>query len=585
MIKLFKYLKKKECTFAAISLIFIIIQVWLDLRMPDYMSKITTLVQTSGSDMKDIIVAGLYMVLCAMGSLVATIIVGFFVAKIAAGLAMTLREIVYNKTMDFSTSEFGKFSTASLITRSTNDITQIQTFVALGLQVFVKAPIMAIWAILKIYTKSWKWTATTGIAVIILIIMIGLIMLLALPKMTIVQKLTDNLNRIARENLTGIKVIRAYNAEKYQEEKFEKANKKLTDANIFTQRALSIQQPGMKFIMSSLTLAIYWVGVYMIEQANIMDKLELFSDMVVFSSYAAQIIMAFMMLTMTFIILPRAMVSAKRINEVIYTDISVKDGSFMSDSKDYKGTIEFQSVSFKYPNAREYVLKDIDFKIKTGETLAIIGSTGSGKSTIANLIMRFYDITEGKIIVDNTDIREYKQEFLRKKIGYVSQNPIIFRGTVSSNVAYSEIGKIDFKKLENAIKISQSEEFISKMKNKYETKISQGGANISGGQKQRLSIARAIYADPEIYIFDDSFSALDYKTDLMLRNDLKEKTKGATKIIIAQRIGTIMDADQIIVLEKGKVVGKGKHKELLKSCSVYLEIAKSQLSKEEIENA
>lgn len=587
MLKILKYMNQRDWLFVLCSLVFIVCGVGLDLRLPDYMKEITTLVQTPGSEMGEVLSAGGSMLLCALGSLVTAFIVGFFVAQIAAGLAMRLREAVYNKTMDFSMEEIGKFSTASLITRTTNDIQQIQMFVALGLQAMMKAPILAVWAILKIAGKSWHWTAITGGAVAILTVMLGTVIALVLPKFKNMQKLTDNLNRVARENLTGIRVVRAYNAEGYQEKKFEGANEELTRTNLFTSRTMSVLFPGMTLIMSGLTLAIYWVGVYIINEAAVTDRLGIFSDMVVFSSYAMQIIMAFMMLVMTFIVLPRAVVSAKRINEVLNTEIKIKDGKISGSELFEQGEIEFRHVSFRYPDAEEAILTDINFTVHRGETVAFIGSTGSGKSTLINLVPRFYDVTEGEICIDGINIKEYTQEALHRKLGYVSQRAVMFRGSVLSNVTYGENGRqsVDEELLWKSIEIAQADDFVQGMENGYHTAVAQGGTNLSGGQKQRLAIARAIYCRPEIYIFDDSFSALDYKTDRVLRKMLKQETGTATTLIVAQRIGTIMDADKIIVLDEGKIVGIGRHKELLKSCPVYREIAESQLSKEELESA
>lgn len=587
MLKILKYMNRRDWLFVLCSLVFIVCGVGLDLRLPDYMREITTLVQTPGSEMGEVLSAGGSMLLCALGSLVTAFIVGFFVAQIAAGLAMRLREAVYNKTMDFSMEEIGKFSTASLITRTTNDIQQIQMFVALGLQAMMKAPILAVWAILKIAGKSWQWTAITGGAVAILTVMLGTVIALVLPKFKNMQKLTDNLNRVARENLTGIRVVRAYNAEGYQEKKFEGANEELTRTNLFTSRTMSVLFPGMTLIMSGLTLAIYWVGVYIINEAAVTDRLGIFSDMVVFSSYAMQIIMAFMMLVMTFIVLPRAVVSAKRINEVLNTEIKIKDGKISGSELFEQGEIEFRHVSFRYPDAEEAILTDINFTVHRGETVAFIGSSGSGKSTLINLVPRFYDVTEGEICIDGINIKEYTQEALRRKLGYVSQRAVMFRGSVLSNVTYGENGRqsVDEELLWKSIEIAQADDFVQGMENGYHTAVAQGGTNLSGGQKQRLAIARAIYCRPEIYIFDDSFSALDYKTDRVLRKMLKQETGTATTLIVAQRIGTIMDADKIIVLDEGKIVGIGRHKELLKSCPVYREIAESQLSKEELESA
>ena len=587
MFKIFKYMNQRDWLFILCSLVFIVCGVWLDLRLPDYMREITTLVQTPGSELNEVLFAGGSMLLCAMGSLVTAFIVGFFVSQIAAGLAMRLREAVYNKTMDFSMEEIGQFSTASLITRTTNDIQQIQMFVALGLQAMIKAPILAIWAIIKIAGKSWQWTSITGVAVVILIMMLGTVIVLVLPKFKNMQKLTDNLNRVARENLTGIRVVRAYNAEGYQEKKFEKANEELTKTSLFTSRTMSVLFPGMTLIMSGVTLAIYWVGVYIINNAVFTKRLGIFSDMVVFSSYAMQIIMAFMMLIMTFIVLPRAAVSAKRINEVLDTETKIKDGAIGGSELFEQGEIEFKNVSFRYPDAEEAILHNISFTIHRGETTAFIGSTGSGKSTLINLVPRFYDVTEGEICIDGINIKEYTQEALHRKLGYVSQRAVMFKGTVKSNVTYGENGRqsIDEELLWKSIEIAQAEEFVQSMENGCHTAVAQGGTNLSGGQKQRLAIARAIYRRPEIYIFDDSFSALDYRTDQILRKTLKKETGTATKLIVAQRIGTIMDADKIIVLDEGKIVGIGRHKELLTNCPVYREIAESQLSKEEMESA
>lgn len=527
------------------------------------------------------------MLLCAFGSLIAAMIVGFMVAKVAASLSMRLREKVYDKTMSFSMEEINGFSTASLITRSTNDITQIQMCVAIGLQAIIKAPIMAVWAVVKIAGKGWEWTAATGGAVIVLILMLGSVIALAMPKFKSIQKLTDSLNRVARENLTGLRVVRAYHAEDYQEARFEKANDDLTKNHLFTSRTMAFMQPGMQLIMSGLGLAIYWIGTYLIDGAAGPDKLTLFSDMVVFSQYAMQVVLAFMLLTMTFIILPRVIVSAKRINEVLDTKTKIHDGK-VTDSELYEqGEVEFRHVSFQYPDAEEYILHDISFTAHKGETVAFIGSTGSGKSTLINLVPRFYDATEGEVIVDGINVKNYTQEALHNKLGYVPQKAVMFNGTVTSNVTYGENGRAPAEKddIIEAVSVAQAEEFVMKMDGTYDAKIAQGGTNVSGGQKQRLAIARAICRRPEIYVFDDSFSALDYKTDRILRKKLKETTNGATSLIVAQRIGTIMDADKIIVLDEGRVVGQGTHRELLKNCPVYLEIAESQLTKEEIANA
>lgn len=584
MIKIFGYLKKRDWLLVLCSFVFIVFQVWLDLKLPDYMAEITQLVQTEGSQMSDILYNGGMMLLCVLGSLSATFIVGYFVAKVAAGLSKRLREMVYIKTMSFSMEEINGFSTASLITRSTNDITQIQTFVAMGLQAMVKAPIMAVWAVLKIAGKGWEWTAVTGGAVVVLIIMLGTIVSLCMPKFTIIQKLTDNLNRVTRENLTGIRVVRAYHAENYQEAKFEKANEEVTKTNLFTNRLTAVMFPGMTLIMSGLTLAIYWVGVYLIDGAEMADKLTIFSNMVVFSSYAMQVIMAFMLLTMTLIILPRAVVSAKRVGEVLDTETKIIDGTITDSELFEQGEVEFRHVSFRYPDAAEAVLHDISFTAHKGETVAFIGSTGSGKSTLINLVPRFYDVTEGEILIDGVNVKDYTQEALRNKLGYVPQRAVMFSGTIISNISYGDNGRKNtgVSPIYHAARIAQADEFVAKMNGSYSAKVAQGGNNLSGGQKQRLAIARAIYRRPEIYVFDDSFSALDYKTDRILRSELKKETGGVTTLIVAQRIGTIMDADKIIVLDEGRIVGQGTHKELLKSCAVYREIAASQLGEGEL---
>ena len=584
MLKIFKYLKRNEWLLVLVSIVFIVIQVWLDLKLPDYMAEITTLIQTEGTSTSELVVPGLYMLLCAIGSMVAAIIVGFFAAKIAAGLSMRLRGMVFDKTLSFSMEEINGFSTASLITRSTNDITQIQLIVAMGLQLIIKAPILAVWAVIKISGKSWQWTAATGVAVGALIVMLLTIILLVMPKFQSIQRLTDNLNRVTRENLTGLRVVRAYNSERYQEGKFEKANNDLTKTNLFANRLLAIFSPGMMFIMSGLSVAIYWIGAYLINATAIPDRIEVFSNMVVFSSYAVQVVMAFMMVSMIFIMMPRAAVSAKRVMEVLDTESTIVDGNITEGQSGKVGEIEFRNVSFKYPDAEAPILHNITFKAQKGETVAFIGSTGSGKTSVINLIPRFYDATDGEVLVDGVNVKNYTQEALHHKIGYVSQRAILFSGTVASNVAYGDNGKTKLAedKIKKAVEIAQGKEFVEKMEGQYEGHISQGGGNVSGGQKQRLSIARAIYREPEIYIFDDSFSALDYKTDRILRSALKKGTKDTTTLIVAQRIGTIKNADRIIVLEEGKVVGNGTHEELLESCKTYQEIAYSQLSKEEL---
>ena len=584
MLKIFKYLKRNEWLLILVSIVFIVTQVWLDLKLPDYMAEITTLIQTEGTGTSELVVPGLYMLLCAIGSMVAAVIVGFFAAKVAAGLSMRLRGMVFDKTLSFSMEEINGFSTASLITRSTNDITQIQLIVAMGLQLIIKAPILAVWAVIKISGKSWQWTAATGGAVGALIVMLAVIIILVMPKFQSIQRLTDNLNRVTRENLTGLRVVRAYNSERYQEGKFEKANDDLTNTNLFANRLLALFSPGMMFIMSGLSVAIYWIGAHLINAADIPNRIEVFSNMVVFSSYAVQVVMAFMMVSMIFIMMPRAAVSAKRVMEVLETESKIMDGNVTEVQSGIVGEVEFRNVSFKYPDAEAPILQNVTFKAQKGETVAFIGSTGSGKTSVINLIPRFYDATDGEVLVDGVNVKNFTQEALHNKIGYVPQRAVLFSGTVASNVAYGDNGKTKSTedRLKKAVEIAQGKEFVEKMEGQYEGHISQGGGNVSGGQKQRLSIARAIYREPEIYIFDDSFSALDYKTDRILRSALKKGTKDTTTLIVAQRIGTIKNADRIIVLEEGKVVGNGTHEELLESCKTYQEIAYSQLSKEEL---
>lgn len=586
MFKLFKNFTKKDYLLIFISFIFILVQVWLDLKLPDYMSEITKLVQTEGSKMSAILENGGYMLLCAFGSLLSAILVGYISSNVSASFSKTIRKKLFNKVENLGVAEVKNFSTSSLITRTTNDITQIQMFISMGLQLLIKAPVTAIWAVTKILNKNIAWSAVTAVAVIILLVTILALLSIVMPRFKRVQKLTDKLNGVTRENLTGIRVVRAFNAEKYQEDKFSKVNNELTNTQLFNQKAFAIMQPVMYLVMYFLTLSIYFIGADLINKAMMSDKLSLFSDMVVFSSYSMQVIMSFLMLAMIFMMLPRASVSAKRINEVLDTELSIKDGEFNGNTKE-TGTVEFKNVSFKYPDAEEYLLKDISFKANKGETVAFIGSTGSGKSSLINLIPRFYDATDGEVLVDGVDVKEYKQESLRNKISYVPQKAILFHGTVSSNVSFGDNGKgkIKAKKIEEAVRVAQAEEFVSKMDKTYDAAIAQGGTNVSGGQKQRLSIARAVARDPEIYIFDDSFSALDYKTDYILRKELKNYTKDATSLIVAQRIGTIMNADKILVLDNGRCVGMGTHKELLKTCDVYKQIALSQLSKEELENA
>ena len=582
MTKLLKEFNKKDYFLVLVCTLLIIFQVWLDLRLPDYMSEITKLVQTEGSKMSSILSQGGYMLLCALGSLISAFIVGYLTSYISATFSQKIRKTLFSKVQSFSMEEIKKFKTSSLITRTTNDITNIQMFISMGLQMIIKAPITAVWAILKILGKNYRWSIATGVAVVVMLSVIGTLMLIVLPRFKIVQKLIDNINDKTRENLTGVRVIRAFNAEKYQEDRFEDANQKLTNTQMFNQRMMSIMSPTMYLIMNLLPLSIYIIGAGLINNAGMFDRLNLFSDMVVFSSYAMQVIMAFLMLAMIFVMYPRASVSADRIKEVLDTETKVCDGTFSSDTK-LMGEVEFKNVSFKYPDADEYILKNISFKAKKGDTLALIGSTGSGKSTIVNLIMRFYDATEGEILIDGKNIKEYKLDALYKKIGYVPQRAVMFNGSVKYNISYGD-KKVSDDLIKKASKIAQASEFVEKMSKGYSSNISQGGTNISGGQKQRLAIARAIAKAPEIFVFDDSFSALDYKTDYVLRKELKENTKDATNVIVAQRIGTILNADKIIVLDNGNMAGVGTHKQLLKKCKVYKEIALSQLSKEELEN-
>ena len=582
MLKLFRYLKAKEWIFIAISTAFIVFQVWLDLKLPDYMAKITTLVQTEGSKMSEVWEAGGYMLACALGSLLTSIVISFIASRVSAVLSYRMREAIYNKVESFSMEEIKNFSTSSLITRTTNDVSQVQFTLTLSLQLLVKAPVMAIWAICKISNKGWQWSVATACAVAILIVMLAVVIIFAIPRFKKIQKLTDNLNSVTRENLDGLRVVRAYNAEKYQEKKFDKANDELTRNHLFTGRVMAIMNPGMTLISSGLTLAIYWIGAYLINNSSYPANLQLFSDMVVYSSYAMQIVMSFMLLIMIFMMLPRASVSAKRINEVLDTEPKILDGTLNSSSNE--GTVVFNNVSFKYPDAQEYVVRNVSFTANKGETIAFIGSTGSGKSTIINLIPRFYDVTDGEILIDGVNVKDYSQKELHNKIGYVPQRAVLFAGTIKSNIDFGDSGKGEMSEenMANAAEIGQAKNFIDKLPEKFDARVAQAGTNFSGGQKQRIAITRAVARNPEIFIFDDSFSALDYKTDRKLRKELKSKTADAVTFIVAQRIGTIKDADKIIVLEAGDVVGMGKHEELLSSCEVYREIALSQLSKEEL---
>ena len=584
MFKILKNLNKKQKVLIIFSIILICLQVWLELKMPDYMATITTLVETEGSKMIDIIKNGSMMLLCALGSLTTSILTGYLLAYVTCNFSLNVRKNIFKKVEELSTHDIKEFSTSSLITRTTNDVTQIEMFLGMGLQLLIKSPITAVWAVTKILNKSWEWSTITGIAVLILLSVVAVLIAVVVPKFKIIQKLTDKINNVTRENITGVRVIRAFNAENYQENKFSKVNKDLMSTHLFTQTRMAIIQPIMYLVLNGLTLTIYFVGAILIKNAMFANKLTLFGNMIVFSAYAMQVIASFLMLAMIFMILPRAEVSAKRINEVLEKEPSIKEGSFDGETKE-KGTVEFRDVSFRYPDADEYILKDIDFKANKGETVAFIGMTGSGKSTLINLIPRLYDATVGEVLVDGVNVKEYKEEALNNKIGYVSQKAVLFDGDVNFNVSFGESKKeITDKKIKEAIKVAQAKDFVEDMDDKYESHIASSGTNISGGQKQRLSIARAIARDPEIYIFDDSFSALDYKTDSTLRKELNEYTKDATVLIVAQRIGTIMNADKIIVLNNGEVAGTGTHKELLKTCKIYKEIALSQLTEEELEN-
>ena len=585
MLRIFKNFRKQEVVLALFSVVFVVAQVWLELKLPDYMREITSLITTQDSAIHDILIAGGKMLLCAFGSLLVTVLVAVCASRIASNFSAIVRGKLFDKVQSFSMEEIGRFSTASLITRSTNDVTQVQMLIVMGLSIMLRAPIMAVMAILKIVDKSWQWTLSTGVAVVVLLVVVIICVSLCMPKFKRLQSLTDDINQVTRENLTGLNVVRAYNAEAYQEEKFEKVNKDLTDTHWFTSKTMAFMMPTIMMIMNGLSLAIYWIGAVLINDAQDMqEKFTLFSDMVVFSSYAMQVVMSFMMLVMIFIMLPRASVAAKRILEVLDTEPSIEDGTRDTFPVMKDGEVEFKDVSFKYPDAEEYVLEHISFSAKKGETIAFIGATGCGKSTAINLIPRFYDATEGEVFVDGVNVKEYTQEALHNKIGYVSQKAILFSGTIADNVAYGENGKAPATQddIAMAVKVAQASEFVEKKDQGYDGYVAQGGSNFSGGQKQRLSIARAIARQPEILIFDDSFSALDYKTDRILREALRKECKDATKIIVAQRIGTIRDADKIIVLDDGQIAGMGTHDELMTNCEVYQEIAYSQLSKEEL---
>ena len=580
MLSLLKRLRLKDIINIIIIILFIVIQVFFDLKLPDYMSEITRLVETSGTTTKDILVPGGYMLACSLLSLLSAVIVGYHTSVLAASFTKNTRNDIFERVQDYSMEEIKDFSVGSLITRTTNDITNIQMFLAMGLQMLIKAPITATWAIIKILDKSYEWSVITFGAVLVLLINVIVLMILVLPKFKLIQKTVDKLNEITRENLNGIRVIRAFNAENFQQDKFEEANNLITNIQKYVQKLLGIMQPMMFLIMNILTLGIYFIGAYLINNANMADKLNIFSNMVVFSSYAIQVIMSFLVLAIIFIMYPRARISAIRVNEVLKKESNIK--SLNNKINDIKGCIEFKNVSFKYGDSDEYVLKDISFKVNKGETIAIIGGTGSGKSTLINLIPRFYDVTEGTVLVDDINVKDYNLNKLYDKLGYVSQKAVIFNDTIKNNILYGTKNnkKISSKNYDMALSISQAKEFVDKLGD--DTNISSGGTNISGGQKQRISIARAIAKDPEIFIFDDSFSALDYKTDYNLRKALNKSLSDKTIIIVAQRIGTIKNADKIIVLDNGLMVGIGKHEELLKTCKVYQEIAYSQLSSKEL---
>lgn len=582
--KIFKYLSVKNLLMILGSLVFIFFQVMLDLRLPDYMKEITVLIIKSNSKMNDILVQGGFMMLCAFGSIITAFFVAFFSAKVAASFSATLRGRMFKKVETFSLEEMGKFSTSSLITRTTNDVTQIQMFMGMGMLVIFRAPILAVMAVIKILDKNWQWSVVTGGAVMAMIVLVTILVIFVLPKFKLIQKLTDNLNKVTRENLTGLRVVRAYNAEDYQQAKFERANKELTDNYLYTTRIMALMFPFISAVMNGMSLAIYWVGAYIIDAADLSERVLLYSDMSVFMSYAVQVVISFMLLSFVFFILPRASVSAKRINEVLETKLSIVDGNSVAEDG-VKGEIEFNNVSFKYDNDGDYVLSNISFTAKKGETIAFIGATGSGKTTLVNLIPRLFDVNEGEVLVNGVNVQNYLISDLRNKIGYVPQKAVMFSGTVSSNVAYGDNGEQDADEndIKKAVKIAQASDFVENMEHSYESAVAQGGKNLSGGQKQRLSIARAVSKKPEIFIFDDSFSALDYKTDGELRAALKKETADVTTLIVAQRIGTIRNADKIVVLDEGKIIGMGTHNQLLSECEVYKEIAYSQLSKEELE--
>lgn len=584
LLKLFRNLTKQERGLAVLALAFIVTQVWLDLKSPEYMAEITRLVQVEGSTMPQILTAGGKMLSCSLGSLLASVATAVCASRIATGFGGTMRAKLFGKVQSFSMEEIGRFSTPSLITRSTNDVMQIQMLIVMGLQMLIKAPITAVWAITKIAGKRWEWTAATAVSIVALLAVVAVCLAVATPRFRRMQRLTDDLNRVSRENLSGLSVVRAYNAEGYQQHRFDTVNDTLTNNQLVGNRTMVFLMPTIQATMSGLSLAIYWIGAVLINSSAMADKISLFSDMMVFSQYAIQVVMAFMMLVMIFMILPRAQVAADRINEVLETDATIKDGTREEGEPGRVGEIEFRDVTFRYPDAEGSMLRHVSFTAHRGETVAFIGSTGSGKSTVINLIPRFYDATWGKVLVDGVDVRDYSVRALRNKIGYVSQKATLFGGTVSTNVAYGDNGRgpVGEEDVADAIETAQASEFVEKMEGAYHARVAQGGANLSGGQRQRLSIARAVARKPEILIFDDSFSALDYKTDRVLRDALEREFANTTRIIVAQRIGTIRDADRIVVLDEGRVVGQGTHEELMHDCETYRQIALSQLSEEEL---
>lgn len=584
MIKLLKKMGKREVLMAVLCALLVLGQVYFDLTLPDYMTDLTMMLNTAGSETSDILNVGLKMLGCTLASAALAIVCGYLSAKTASGFSYTIREKLFNHVMDMGSEEMQDFSIPSLITRTTNDITQIQMIVSMGLQMIIKSPIMAVWAVIKILGKSWELSAVTAAFVVVICVFVLAVMAICIPRFRIVQKLTDKINRVARENLTGINVVHAFNAEKYQNDKFDVPSKEMMNTQLKNQRMFALMMPVMNIGMNGLTLAIYWLGAVLIQQialTAVQDRITFFSNVVVFSTYATYVVMSFMMLVMIFMMLPAAQVSAERINEVLERDVNIKEGS-VSEGRE-QGTVEFKNVSFRYPHASEDELSNISFKIEKGQTLAIIGATGSGKTTLISLIPRFYDATEGEVLVDGVNVKDYKFDNLYDKLGYVTQKAVLFAGSIRNNVFFGESAAPETdEELKNAIELSQAEEFVDKLPDGTEHMISQMGRNVSGGQKQRLSIARALSRKPEILVFDDSFSALDYKTDAKLREGLNEKLGDTTKIIVAQRISTIRHADKIIVLDRGEAVGMGTHEELMKSCDVYKEIALSQLSAAEL---